>query len=78
MDTPEFVIEETNLSTAWMKAVDRILTGPGKEMSPFVLSLTQFEETQEVRNALDAALKKNKRASILTVSETIFPDSLYN
>lgn len=78
MDIPEFVIEETNLSTAWMKTVDRILTGPGKEISPFVLSLTQFDETREVRDALDAALKKNNRASVLTVSETIFPDSLYN
>lgn len=78
MDIPEFVIEETSLSTAWIKTVDRILTGPGKEISPFVLSLTQFDETREVRDALDAALKKNNRASILTVSETIFPDSLYN
>jgi thymidylate synthase len=77
MNTPEFVVEETNLSTAWLKTVDLILNGSGKEIAPFVLTLTQFNETEEVRTALDDALKKSNLASIQTVSETIFPDSLY-
>lgn len=71
-------IEGTNLSTAWRLALDRITNGTGKEITPLLLTLTGFEECLKTREMLDAHLKVNKLASIQTVSETIFPDSLYN
>ena len=77
MAAQDIVIEETNLSTAWLTAVGRIVNGSGMEITPLVLSLTNFNETPEVRAAVDAELKAQKMGSIQTVSETIFPDSLY-
>lgn len=77
MAAQDIVIEETNLSTAWLTAVDRIVNGAGMEITPLVLSLTQFDETPQVRAVVDAELKARGMGSVQTVSETIFPDSLY-
>lgn len=71
------LIEETNLSDAWCKTLDHIVQNPGKEITPLLLSLTSFDETKKVRDNLDSSLKRNNKASIHTVSETIFPESLY-
>lgn len=72
------LIEGTNLSTAWRSALDSIANGSGNELTPLLLTLTDFEECGETRRALDLHLKANKLASIQTVSETIFPESLYS
>lgn len=77
MSTSPLLIEETNLSNAWCKVLENILNSPGKEISPLLLTLTNFEESLKTRRALDTHLKSNKMGSIQTVSETIFPDSLY-
>lgn len=71
------IIESTNLSTAWTDTLKKASDTPGGELFPFILSLTGFEEDPAIRQMVDQHLQKNKKASILTVSETIFPQSLY-
>ncbi len=71
------LIEETNLSTAWQIALERIVNGSGKEITPLLLTLTGFDEIPHIRETLDMHLKKSNLPSIQTVSETIFPESLY-
>jgi hypothetical protein len=69
---------ELNLSSAWLEIFERIVTAKGKkEISPLVLTLTDFSEVDAIKNALNGHLAKNKFYSIETVSQTIFPDSLY-
>ncbi|WP_183560888.1 thymidylate synthase [Mucilaginibacter sp. SP1R1] len=71
------LIEDDNISSAWCKVVGYILNHPGKEITPLILSLTGFDEKEAVRDALDADLAKREEFSITTVSETIFPESVY-
>lgn len=71
------MIEETNISRAWIKAVERADTERSREITPLVLTLTGFDETKEVRDRLDKALEEDKINSVDTVAETIFPTSLY-
>ena len=71
------LICEENLSRAWLKAISNIIKSSVKELSPLTITLTGFEENQEIRNALSSSYKKSGFATIDTVSETIFPLSLY-
>lgn len=71
-------IEETNLSAAWLQALNQILNGRGNEITPLILTLTGFDETMSIRKALDSHLLESKLGSTQTVSETIFPNSLYD
>lgn len=71
------IIESANLSAAWIDTLKKASDTPGGELFPFVLSLTGFEEDPVIRKMADQHHQKNKKASILTVSETIFPQSLY-
>ena len=66
-----------NLSDAWLEILQQIVDDPGTELSPLVLSLTDFQENSNIRKVIDANLKKSGFDSINTVSETIFPQSLY-
>jgi hypothetical protein len=75
--TVPFLLEETNLSSAWYKAMNIAILSKNNEITPLILSLTGFEQTKLIRDILDADLLSNKMASVHTVSETIFPDSLY-
>jgi thymidylate synthase len=77
MNTSQIVIENTNLSDAWRTAMERIIKSPGKELTPLLLTLTDFEESGNTREVLDSYLLRDKKGSIQTVSETIFPNSLY-
>lgn len=77
MITIPLIIEETNLSTAWCRTVQHIVDNSGKEISPLVLTLTEFQESENVRRILDSSLFENQMDSVRTVSETIFPESLY-
>lgn len=70
-------IEETNISEAWRKSLEYVLHSPAMEITPLVVSLTGFEENLFTRTTLDEHLVRNKYGSIQTVSETIFPQSLY-
>lgn len=76
MNSP-YVIEETNLSRAWVATVQRIIDTSGSEITPLVLTLTGFDEDKNLREALDSNLLKKGKGSVQTVSETIFPASLY-
>jgi len=77
MNTNQLLIEDTNLSDAWCTALERIINSPGKEISPLLITLCKFEESSKIRHVLDSHLIESKLATIQTVSETIFPQSLY-
>lgn len=77
-DNIPVVVEGTNLSEAWQNILALLIKSGKGEISPLVLTLTDFSETDTIRVALDNALKaKGKMPSIATVSETIFPQSVY-
>ncbi|GAA3984704.1 hypothetical protein GCM10022246_40530 [Pedobacter ginsengiterrae] len=71
------IIKNTNLSEAWTNVLEHIVKNPGKEVSPLMLTLTDFGEEDAIRKLLDADLGSKNLSSIQTVSETIFPNSLY-
>src|SRR5437016_1806062 len=76
------LIEESNLSRAWARAFAYIIENRGNEIVPLLTSITGFEqgeplEDKRIRNALDDCLKQNKKQSIHTVANTLFPRSLY-
>ncbi len=77
MNTSPLLIEDTSLSNAWCKILEYIIKNSGNEITSLLLSLTNFEESSKMRKVLNSSLKNNKMASVETVSETIFPDSLY-
>lgn len=72
-----YTIEHTNISQAWLAVLKYIVSNPGKEITPLVLSITEFEESIEIKTALDRHLNSNNLDSIDTVAETIFPQSLF-
>ena len=73
----EALIEETSLSQGWVTVLTRIANGRGFEMSPLVLSLTGFDESQKVRSLLDKALIDGELDGIDTVAGTIFPMGIF-
>lgn len=77
MDGSPIIIENVNLSEAWIAALRKITENGGSEICPLVVSLTDFSESNKVRRILDANLLNSAMQSIATVSETIFPNSLY-
>jgi hypothetical protein len=73
--------ERGNLSHAWADAL-RVVLARG-EAAPMIVSITGFknsvpDEEPAIRHALDATLAANKLQSCETVSNTIFPNSLWN
>ncbi|WP_342084851.1 hypothetical protein [Dyadobacter sp. OTU695] len=77
MSGSPFLIENLNVSESWLSAIQKTTEDGGKEITPLVVTLTDFSETERVRKALDFHLLTRKKLSIDTVSETIFPWSLY-
>lgn len=75
--TKPLLIEEENLSRAWLRVIDYIDNNSGYEISPLVLSMTEFDECIEFKNTLNTYLNSSSLDSTDTVSETIFPVSLY-
>ncbi|HEY5393360.1 MAG TPA: hypothetical protein VIJ57_14650, partial [Hanamia sp.] len=61
----------------WVAALNKIDQHSGSEISPLVVTLTDFTEVAIIRTALDSSLNSQKLPTIETVSATIFPDSLY-
>lgn len=76
MNMTEGLIEGTNISEAWVTLLSRITTTSTKEMSPVVLSLTGFDESNHIREKLNGSLNTRKMASIDTVANTIFPSGI--
>jgi hypothetical protein len=77
MNASPLLIEETNLSNTWRRTLEYIVNSNGKEITPLVITLTEFNESSKIREIIDSHLQENKLSSIQTVSETIFPESLY-
>ena len=75
MTTPT-LIENHNISQSWIEVLKRYGDISGKELSPLVLTITDFEEDISLRELLDNHLSIHQKQSIQTVSETIFPLSL--
>ena len=77
------LVDESNLSRAWAKAVLHVIDNAGKEVSPLVLSVTGFDdngtpaEDSGVRLALDELLNAKGLQDIETVAYTIFPQRLW-
>ena len=76
------IIEDTCLSRAWTRAFIRLLEPGSHEVSPFIMSLTGFEdgkptENADLRDALDDTLDHSKQQLVHTVANTIFPQSLW-
>jgi len=73
------LIADTNVSRAWGRAVQHVLEGAGKKISPLIVSLTGFgangevPEDSSIRHALDEALQAEDFWDVETVAFTIFP-----
>lgn len=71
------LIQDNNLSKAWLQVLQHIVDNSGKEITPLVLTLSGFEEDIIIKRELNNDLSNSKLDSIEIVSETIFPQSLY-
>ena len=81
--SPPLVIDDTNLSRAWVRLLLQVLDGAGTEVAPLVLSLSGFAqngaavEDPAVRQALDQLLMRKRRIVVESVAFTIFPQRLW-
>ena len=71
------LIKDLNLSGAWYNILEHFASHPGDEICPLILSLTEFDESSEIRQLLNEDLNIHELPTIQTVSETIFPQSIY-
>lgn len=76
------LVEETNLSRAWGKALLQIVDGSGTKTIPAIVSIAGFQEgeAQEdaaIRRELDACLRGRGMQAVHTIANTLFPRSLY-
>ena len=81
MDIEKNIIIEECVSHAWAKAFKA--TYFNKDVTPFSVSISgldnsSYKEDTIIRSSLDKFLCQKKHASIDTVSNTIFPSSLWN
>ncbi|WP_421616380.1 hypothetical protein [Agrobacterium tumefaciens] len=73
-----FSVNETNVSRAYAKILLRIINGPGTEVSPLMLSISEFEkEDDNLVKSLDTLLKIEGRCVVEDVAYTIFPQRLW-
>jgi hypothetical protein len=81
--TSPVLVDESDLSRAWGKAVLHVLDHPGPEISPLILSVSGFDEdggvveTPAVRTALDTLLSAKQMRSVEDVAFTIFPQRIW-
>lgn len=71
------LIKDNNLSNAWCKILQHIIDNSGNEITPLVLTLSDFEENIVIKDELNNDLGIHQLDSIDIVSETIFPQSLH-
>lgn len=77
------LINDDNLSRAWSRLLLHVIDHPGTEVSPLVLSVTDFGEDLSVfeddalHEALDELLKTKRKFQIEDVAFTIFPQRLW-
>tara|TARA_R100000789_G_C2984599_1_gene144440 strand:+ start:62 stop:814 length:753 start_codon:yes stop_codon:yes gene_type:complete len=70
------LIQDSNISKSWLEVLGRFKNPNCQELSPLIVTITDFTEDSHIRDVLDAHLITNNKQSIQTVSETIFPISL--
>lgn len=81
--TSPVLVDESDLSRAWAKAVLHVLDHSGLEISPLILSVSGFDEdggvveTPAVRTALDTLLLAEQMRSVEDVAFTIFPQRIW-
>lgn len=81
--TAPLIVNETDVSRAWAKAVLYVVDHAGPEVSPLILSVTDFSargtvpETSAIRSALDNLLAAKRMTSVENVAFTIFPQRLW-
>lgn len=75
-------IVSQSLEEAWLAAVQMACNSRAREISPLIVTVeaTRGQETQgaDFRAALDQLLQSSDRATVETVANTIFPNSLWN
>jgi thymidylate synthase len=76
MSSP-LLIEDNNLSNAWCSVLNHIVKNSGYEITPLVVTLSDYNESDVIKRKLNLNLASGKFDSIDTVAETIFPNSLY-
>ncbi len=80
----EQCIADANMSRAWCYAVRRLVDRPGKELVPFSVAITSFQDDGQpcediaIRRALNQYLASKGKQSIEKVANTIFPWSQWN
>jgi thymidylate synthase len=73
----QLIIQSNNLSDAWTEILQHYCEHSQKDISPLVLTLNDFKESEHIRAVIEDDLKAHKLPPINTVAETIFPQSLY-
>ncbi len=76
----KYVIEADNVSNAWAKVFLSLMNKGIKSISPLVVKINfddNNKEILEVKNLIDEFLLTEEKNSIQTVSNTIFPNSLW-
>ncbi|AUX78311.1 thymidylate synthase [Sinorhizobium fredii] len=73
-----FIVNETSVSRAYARVLLRVAQGRGKEVSPLVLSVSEFEkEDDKLRKSLDTLLQSKGKCVVEDVAYTIFPERLW-
>lgn len=77
------LLNQPNISVTWRAVFDALCQPGVDELSPVVVStravsIDRIEEDTSIRKPLDAALTAHNRSSVDTVSNTLFPSSLWN
>lgn len=72
------LIDESNLSLAWLAALEHLLRGDGTDTNLMVVIREPVAEDAAIRRALDAFIAARPSVfPVTTVANTIFPQSLY-
>jgi hypothetical protein len=71
------VIEEDNLSLAWLGATSHLLDRQGRDVNLVVCIAKPLAEDAHVSQTLDSFLSEHGEQGIVTVANTVFPQSLY-
>jgi thymidylate synthase len=82
-DTAPHVVDDTNLSRAWARALVACLDAPGSRKTSLIASVHNMpqmsgEEDNGVREVLDGYLEANEYASVHTVANTLFPEYMWD
>jgi hypothetical protein len=77
------VIEDTNLSRAWGRAILKSLSPGTERIAPLIICLSGFdqdgliEEDDDIRHHVDVMLTESKEQSVENVAFTIFPQKYW-